>query len=43
MNWRLTSDLSLTTRYGCFFPGAAYEDPFDSPRHFVYAGVSLSL
>lgn len=43
MNWRLTSDLSLTARYGCFFPGAAFEAPYDSARHFVYTGLSFSL
>jgi hypothetical protein len=43
MNWRITSDLSATMRYGCFQPGAAYEEPFDTARHFVYAGVTLSL
>lgn len=42
-NWRLTSDLSLSCRYGCFQPGGAYEGQRDAPRHFFYSAVSLSF
>lgn len=42
-NWRLTSDLSWSCRYGCFQPGAAFEGQRDAPRHFFYTAVSLSF
>ncbi|HYD01210.1 MAG TPA: alginate export family protein, partial [Phycisphaerales bacterium] len=41
-NWRVTSDLALTARYGVFFPGSAIPEP-DDVRHFVYLGVTLSF
>jgi hypothetical protein len=41
MNWRLTSDLSWTVRWGTFFPGSAYQD--DEARPFVFTGVSWSF
>jgi alginate export protein len=41
-NWRLTSDLAWTVRYGMFFPGSAYDSGDDSTRHFLYTGVTLS-
>jgi hypothetical protein len=40
-NWRLTSDLSWTIRYGAFQPGDAFED--QSCRNFLYTGVLLSF
>ncbi len=40
-NWRLTSDVSLTARYGTFQPGSAFEDR--NSRQFVYVGVSYSF
>jgi len=40
-NWRLTSDVSFTTRYGAFLPGDAFED--DDCRHFLYAGLNYSF
>lgn len=42
-NWRITSDLSFSTRYGVFFPGAAFPGGYDNPRHFFYSGLSLSF
>jgi len=42
VNWRMTSDVSLTVRYGVFQPGAAFEDN-DQWRHFLYAAVSYSF
>lgn len=42
VNWRVSSDLSLTTRYGIFFPGAAIPEP-DNCRNFIYVGVTLAF
>ncbi len=42
-NWRVTSDLSWTMRYGVFQPGAAYDNDNDSCRHFLYTGLTLSF
>lgn len=41
LNWRLTSDLSWTIRYGFFRPGDAFVD--DSCRQFVSTAVTLSF
>jgi len=41
-NWKISSDLSVTTRYGVFFPGDAIEVENDA-RHFVYTGVTLGF
>ncbi|MFT3684495.1 MAG: alginate export family protein [Phycisphaerales bacterium] len=41
-NWRITSDLSITSRYGLFLPGPAIPDP-DYARHFIYVGVTLAF
>ena len=43
MNWRLTSDLAVTARYGMYRPGAAVGGQFDKTRHFLYTGVVLSF
>lgn len=40
-NWRLTSDLSWTVRYGAFMPGGAFED--NSCRQFLMTGINLSF
>mgnify|MGYP005840485741 CR=1 FL=1 len=40
-NWRLTSDLSLTLRYGLFFPGSAFSD--EEYRSFFLTGVTWSF
>jgi len=40
-NWRLTSDLTWTIRYGAFWPRAAFEDR--SCRQFLYTAVSYSF
>ncbi|MBT3200906.1 MAG: alginate export family protein [Phycisphaerales bacterium] len=42
-NWRLTSDLAWTVRYGSFFPGAAYNGGDKSPRQFLYSGLVFSF
>ncbi|MFW5839288.1 MAG: alginate export family protein, partial [Planctomycetota bacterium] len=42
IDWRITTDVSLTVRYGAFFPGAAYSDN-DSCRQFVYAALTYSF
>ena len=42
-NWRVTSDLALTLRYGAFQPGAAYDSTADACRQFLYTGMVLSF
>lgn len=41
INWRLTSDLSWTFRWGLFFPGDAYLD--QTTRSFFFTGVTWSF
>jgi hypothetical protein len=41
INWRLSSDLAWTLRWGEFFPGAAYTD--QGWRHFLFTGVTWSF
>ena len=41
INWRLSSDLSWTIRWGTFCPGSAYQD--QHTRHFVLTGVTWSF
>jgi hypothetical protein len=41
LNWRLTSDLSWTIRYGTFFPGDAYSDK--ESRDFFLTGFTWSF
>ena len=40
-NWRVTSDLSWTLRYGAFMPGGAFDD--NSCRQFLMTGINLSF
>jgi len=40
-NWRLTSDVALTLRYGLFFPGSAFSD--QTTRPFFLTGVSWNF
>lgn len=40
-NWRLTSDLSWTVRYGAFMPGGAFDD--NSCRQFLLTGINFSF
>ena len=42
-NWRITSDLAWTTRYGMFFPGTAFNRGDKSCRHFLYTGIIFSF
>jgi hypothetical protein len=42
-NWRVTSDVSWTMRYGLFRPGGAYSGMPDRNRHFLYTGLSVSF
>ena len=42
-NWRLTSDVSWTIRYGAFQPGAAFDGGEDECRQFLYTGVTFSF
>jgi hypothetical protein len=42
LNWRITSDLSFTARYGVFFPGDAIATQTDA-RHFVFLGATLQF
>ncbi len=41
MNWRLSSDLAWTVRWGAFFPGDAYSDK--DMRNFLFTGVTWSF
>ncbi|MBK9118617.1 MAG: alginate export family protein [Phycisphaerales bacterium] len=41
LNWRLSSDLSWTLRWGSFFPGDAFSDR--GTRHFLFTGVVWSF
>ena len=41
LNWRVTSDVSWTVRYGVFQPGAAFDDK--DCRHFLYTGMTYSF
>lgn len=42
MNWEMTSDLTLSGRYGIFFPsGAILSSPKD--RQFIYVGLTYAL
>jgi len=41
INWRLSSDLSWTLRWGTFCPGSAYQD--QHTRHFLLTGVTWSF
>ena len=41
VNWRLSSDLSWTARWGAFFPGDAYSDR--GTRHFLFTGLTWSF
>ncbi|MBN1942418.1 MAG: alginate export family protein [Phycisphaerae bacterium] len=42
-NWRITSDLAWTIRYGVFEPGAAYDTFGQGARDFFYTGAILSF
>lgn len=43
-NWRITSDLAWTARYGMFRPGSAFNSQGDeASRHFFYTGMVLSF
>lgn len=40
-NWRVTSDLAVTVRYGAFFPGDAFSD--QTTRTFFLTGLTWSF
>jgi len=42
INYRITSDLAVSARYGAFFPGTGIQGQTDV-RHFIFAGVTLSF
>ena len=42
-NWRITSDVAGTLRYGMFHPGSAYDGGDKSPRDFLYSGLVVSF
>ena len=42
-NWRLTSDVAWTIRYGAFFPGSAYDGGDNTCRQFLYTGAVFSF
>jgi len=43
VDWRITSDIRATLRYGVFFPADALPAGQDDPRHFVYGGVTYEF
>jgi hypothetical protein len=43
VDWRITSDVRATVRYGVFFPGDAIPAGQDDPRHFIYGGVTYEF
>lgn len=43
VNWRVTSDLAGTVRYGMFHPGSAYDGGDKSSRNFLYSGLVVSF
>lgn len=43
LDWRITSDVNASIRYGVFFPADAIPSGEDSVRHFVYAGVTYAF
>jgi hypothetical protein len=42
MNWQVTSDVTLTVRYGIFFPNGSVFESTD-PRQFFYAGFTYAF
>jgi len=40
-NWRLTSDITWTIRYGAFQPGDAFQS--QQTRHFLYTAATISF
>ena len=42
-NWRLTSDVVWTMRYGAFMPGSAYDGGDKTCRQFLYTGIIFSF
>lgn len=42
-DWRITSDVTLNTRYGVFIPGDAMPATQDQPRQFFYVGVTYAF
>jgi hypothetical protein len=43
VNWRITSDVSATVRYGVFNPAGGVADAYDDWRHFILAAVTYSF
>lgn len=44
LDWRFTSDFSMSVRYGIFLPNTdAFPDDQDKPRQFFYAGVTYAF
>ncbi len=42
-DWRLTSDLAWTTRFGAFMPGSAYDGGDKTCQQFLYTGLIFSF
>jgi hypothetical protein len=42
-NWRITSDLAWTVRYGAFQPGDAFEGDNEDCRQFLYTALMFSF
>jgi hypothetical protein len=43
MDWRITSDISWTIRYGGFVPGSTYGRGFQDCRNFLFTGITYSF
>lgn len=43
INWEVTSDVTVSLRYGLFFPGQAISDINDDTRQFFSAGVTYAF
>ena len=43
VNWQALEDLTLTLRYGVFFPGQDAFETNDDVRHFFYSGVTYAF
>ena len=41
-NWQVNSDVTISMRYGVFFPGTGIESDHDS-RHFFFSGVTIAF
>ena len=43
LDWRITSDLIWSIRYGAFMPGSAFDGGDKTCRQFIYTGLTFSF